>query len=365
MPESPQFLSTQIITYIGNKRGLLPEIENAVISIQKKLTRKKLTCVDLFSGSGIVARLLKQYSNTLYANDLELYSKILNKCYLTNKSEFPKPLYKEYYKNITLSLKSLKTNGIIYNNYAPKNDKKILFGERVFYTSENAKIIDTIRAEIENMPSEIQSFFLAPLLYSASVNVNTGGVFKGFYKDKHSGIGKFGGSAENALSRITKTIKLLPPVFSNFECNTKVFSKNANDLILELPETDIIYIDPPYNSHPYGSNYFMLNIIAKNKIASTLSPVSGIPTDWNRSDYNKKALALSAFKHLVQSTNAKYLIISYNSEGIIPIFEIKKILKKHGKLSTKEIKYNTYRASRNLKNRNLYVKEFLFILQKN
>ena len=86
--ENSEYLTSQIITYIGNKRSLLGYIEKEVLLIQKHLQKSKLSCADLFSGSGIVARMLKQYSSFLAANDLENYSCVLNDCYLTNKEDF-------------------------------------------------------------------------------------------------------------------------------------------------------------------------------------------------------------------------------------------------------------------------------------
>lgn len=60
---------------------------------------------------------------------------------------------------------------------------------------------------------EVRPYFIAPLLAEASVHTNTSGVFKGFYKDRH-GVGKFGGTAGNALSRILGDISLpFPRVF--------------------------------------------------------------------------------------------------------------------------------------------------------
>ena len=94
-----------------------------------------------------------------------------------------------------------------------------------------------------------------------------------------------------------------------------------NELIEELPSTcDLIYLDPPYNQHPYGSNYFMLNIIATNERPENISKVSGIPTDWNKSRYNKAKEAYDAMEHLIAMglTKSKYLLVSYNNEGIIP-----------------------------------------------
>ena len=69
--ENSDFLTKQIITYLGNKRSLLDFIGTAVNKVKKDLKKDKLSSLDLFSGSGIVARFLKQHSNFLIANDLE------------------------------------------------------------------------------------------------------------------------------------------------------------------------------------------------------------------------------------------------------------------------------------------------------
>ena len=51
-----EYLSSQIITYIGNKRKLVPEIEKEVIKI-KELFGRNLVSLDGFSGSGVVSRI--------------------------------------------------------------------------------------------------------------------------------------------------------------------------------------------------------------------------------------------------------------------------------------------------------------------
>ena len=58
--ENPDFLTSQIITYIGNKRALLKDIDGQVEFVKSRLGKNRLVCADLFSGSGIVARLLKR-----------------------------------------------------------------------------------------------------------------------------------------------------------------------------------------------------------------------------------------------------------------------------------------------------------------
>lgn len=366
MKENNDYLTTQLITYIGNKRILIGQIQKEVESICQKLGKRKLVCADLFSGSGVVARMLKQYSSTIIVNDLENYSKILASCYLHNKKDFDQERYFECRNAIERDFFNTKTPGIICGNYAPKDTNNVLPGERAFYTRENAERIDTYRHLIDiHADQDMKKFFLAPLLTEASIHVNTSGVFKGFYKDKSTGTGCFGGTGKNALSRIMGQIELPVPVFSNFQSKLEIYQKDTVVLSSELKKIDIAYLDPPYNQHPYGSNYFMLNIIADNSMPDArISKVSGIPSNWNRSAFNKKAHALQNMESIISALDARYTIISYNSEGFIGFDEMKGMLRKYGKVKTVEIEYNTFRGSRNLRNRDIHVNEFLFVLAK-
>lgn len=68
-------------------------------------------------------------------------------------------------------------------------------------------------------------------------------------------------------------------MLSLFECDYQVFQEDANALVRKLRGLDLAYIDPPYNQHPYGSNYFMLNLIVKYQRPARVSQVSGVPDD--------------------------------------------------------------------------------------
>jgi len=364
--ENKEFLTTQIITYLGNKRSLIAKIEKEVEIIKDEMKKRRICCADLFSGSGIVARMLKKHSKRLIVNDLENYSTLINECYLTNKSDYPSILCDEYRSIIEDRCCTCKIEGIITKNYAPKNDNEIKRGERVFYTHENALLIDTYRHLIDEIVKEERQkkFFLAPLIVEASIHVNTSGVFKGFYKNKHTGIGLFGGAKADALARIYGRVELKAPIFSNFDSDVEIYQEDTVTLSAKFENIDIAYLDPPYNQHPYGSNYFMLNLIIKNKLDVPVSKVSGITQDWNRSSFNKSYLAYESMKKVVESLDSRYIIISYNSEGFISFEDMQSMLKKYGSLKIVEIKYNTFRGSRNLRGRNIHIKEYLFVLKK-
>ncbi|MBQ9239197.1 MAG: DNA adenine methylase [Treponema sp.] len=365
--ENESYLTTQLITYLGNKRALIHSIEDEIIKIKAKLKKEKCVCADLFSGSGVVSRMMKRHSEILIANDLELYAHIINSCYLSNKNDFNSTEYVHFRKIIDARLCHELRAGIITKNYAPADDTHIQVGERAFYTRANALRIDTYRALIDDVviDTDMQKYFLAPLITEASVHVNTGGVFKGFYKDKQTGIGSFGGTGKNALARILGEISLCEPVFSNFASNVQLYQEDAVALSPQLCNIDIAYLDPPYNQHPYGSNYFMLNLVVKNKIETPMSNVSGIVSGWNRSEFNSPRTALSSIEKIISTLDAKFIIVSYNSEGFISYNQMKTMLATYGTVDTVEIPYTAFRASRNLHGRTIHLSEYLFIVEKN
>ncbi|MCS1412205.1 MAG: Modification methylase FokI [Verrucomicrobia subdivision 3 bacterium] len=202
------------------------------------------------------------------------------------------------------------------------------------------------------------------MLSEASIHSNTAGVFKGFYKNRRTKIGQFGGTGSDALLRIRGSISLNPPVLSNFECAYQVLQQDANAATRQICGLDLAYLDPPYNQHPYGSNYFMLNLIAEYKWPKHTSKVSGIQTNWNRSGYNIRSESLRLMTDLVQNVDAPFLLISFNDEGFILLVEMESMLSKVGSVEVIEIPYNAFRGSRNFKNRSIHVTEHLFWLRK-
>ena len=143
-------------------------------------------------------------------------------------------------------------------------------------------------------------------------------------------------------------------------------NKDINTLVTELPaDIDIMYLDPPYNQHPYGSNYFMLNVIAQNEEPENISEVSGIPANWTKSQYNTRTNAVWAMTNLIEEglNKSKYLLISYNNEGIIRLDDWAEIFEPYT-VKKYEINYDTYKGSRNLGNRSNKVVEIMYLVSK-
>ncbi len=358
------FTTQTMLTCIGNKRKLVSEIKNVVSEVASRIGKDKLRIVDGFSGSTVVSRELASLAYEIHSNDMEYYAYLMAKCFMQKPSEEDSEAIAFYINSMNkLAESGPYVEGIISELYAPQSTTNIKEGERVFYTRENALIIDTLRTYITMViPKHLQHYCLVPLLTRASIHANTAGVFKGFYKDGK--VGKFGGKGENALERIMKPIRLDMPIWSNYDFTAIAYNKNINDLVSELPDDiDVVYLDPPYNQHPYGSNYFMLNVIANYERPEAISKVSGIPVDWQRSAYNSHSSAVNDMTKLLSDClkKSKYVLLSYNDEGIINKDDWKTIFEKYN-VEKKEIVYDTYKGSRNLKDRSNKVMEIMYLI---
>ena len=363
--ENPEYLTRQLITYIGNKRALVGQIGGAVEQAKRRLGKDRLRIFDAFSGSGVVSRFFKAHSSLLISNDLERYAAVTARCYLRNRStvDFADLARIAADLNSRVDTEALP-RGFIEELYSPRDESRITGEDRVFYTRRNARRLDNYRRLIDPLPSDTRDLLLGPLLSRASVHANTAGVFKGFYKNRVTGIGQFGGSGADALVRIMGEIRLDVPVLSNFECDYSVLQEDANAAARRLKGLDLVYVDPPYNQHPYGSNYFMLDLLARYERPRRVSRVSGIPADWQRSGYNVRARSLPLLRELLETVDAPFLLVSFNNEGFISTDEMVAMLNEMGTVDVLETKYNAFRGSRNFDNRPIHVTEQLFLVER-
>tara|TARA_Y100000816_G_C26074486_1_gene565480 strand:+ start:333 stop:1649 length:1317 start_codon:yes stop_codon:yes gene_type:complete len=367
-PSENDYVMQTMLTCLGNKRLLVNDIRELADKVCSRLGKEKLVIMDGFSGSSVVSRKLSYVASKLYVNDLEEYAYLLARCYLETPSDVQQQQIISHIEKMNeIASSGPYVRGFVSEMYAPEDTENIQEGERCFYTRENAEIIDTLREYIRTrVPLVLQKYCMVPLLTKASIHANTSGVFKGFHSE--NGVGKWGGAAARCLPRIKGGIQLEVPLWNTGSDYVPVVTKrDVNELMRDMEDgsLDLVYLDPPYNQHPYGSNYFMLNLIAGNESPdpSRVSRVSGITKDWNRSNYNYRDKALRDMAELVDVglKKSRYLLISYNDEGLIRDDDWAKIFEGYV-VEKHEIKYNTYRGSRNLAGRNDKVMERMYLV---
>tara|TARA_B100001778_G_scaffold634_1_gene614 strand:- start:344 stop:1582 length:1239 start_codon:yes stop_codon:yes gene_type:complete len=352
--DTEEYVFSQLIPYIGNKRKLLDLIHQAI-----KLTNiEDGTFVDLFSGSTVVSRFAKKLGFRVLSNDWEPYSEQIAMGTVV-LNEIPK------FENFGGSKEvfEILNNAIPVEDYVTKHlcptDDQNLNHEkdRLFFMRKNGMKIDAMRELIskwieEEKITEMEfSYLMASFMYSASYVSNTSGLFKGFHRG-------WGGSNGTAQYRICSDIILRPPLLFNNGKENISTREDAGILVKKLPGIlgdipDIIYLDPPYNQHPYGSNYHVLNSITlwdkpnfPEKI--TRGTKSAIRLDWRterKSAYNSRLKAVQEFKTLIDDISSKFILTSYSTEGNIPLEEMMKILGAKGSLNVVKREYVRYRVS--------------------
>lgn len=352
--DTDDYVFSQLIPYIGNKRKLLDIIHQAIDMTEVDGG----SFVDLFSGSTVVARFAKKLGFRVLANDWEPYSEQIAIGTIVNNKE-PPFLQLGGCENVFRMLNDVKPiEGYITKHLCPEDDQNLNHEEdRLFFMRKNGMKIDAMRELIsswtndEKISSEEFGYLMASLAYSVSYVSNTSGVFKGFHRG-------WGGSNGTAQYRICSDIELRPAIlFDNGEKNIST-REDAGKLVFELTNIlgeipDIVYLDPPYNQHPYGSNYHVLNTVTlwdkpdfPKKI--TRGTKSAIRLDWRtdrRSAYNSQRRAAQEFQELIDNITAKFILTSYSTEGNIPLEEMMRILGSKGSLRIVKREYVRYRVS--------------------
>jgi adenine-specific DNA-methyltransferase len=226
------------------------------------------------------------------------------------------------------------------DNYYSENFSK------TFFSVENARKIGAIREIIELISdNEIErNALLCSLVYAADKVANTCGVYDAYRKK---------------LDKQQKICLLIPKISYSKNRKNKIYNEDANMLIKKI-NSDVLYIDPPYNSRQYSDSYHLL----ENLVSWKKPELKGIAKKMDRShlksDYCTKA-APSAFADLIYNANCKHILMSYNNTGNskcersnskISDDEIMETLSKKGKVKIYEQNYKTYTAKKNKNSKN-------------
>ena len=340
------------LNYIGSKFQLLHWITQHILEHTKWTSFEDKIIADLFAGTGVVSYHFRNLNSIVISNDSELYSHIITfaftkSCFTEKCREIIENIQKEIQEN-----KYVNTFGFITKNYSPFESN-----ERKFFTIDNAQRIDYIRNRIEMLKEIISleeyNFILASLLISADAISNVPAVYGCYLKDFK-----------------VKAIKelVLLPIHTNTilpQCESKTFHSDVlNSDFISSFETDLVYLDPPYNERQYSKNYFPLNVIAKNLFIEepVLKGKTGIPADCFISSFCKKGEVEKSFDLLFSQLKTKWIFLSYNSESLLSKEKIVDLMSKYGTASFVEKSYKRFKSYEY--NNDLEIKEYLFILRK-
>lgn len=331
------------MNYIGSKYKLLSFIRHTIHQVMGEDLSDKVLC-DLFAGTGIVGRAFKNEVRQVVSNDMEYYSFVLNRNYIGNRLTFDASSYLNQLNALA------PTKGFIYNEYSQGGTAK-----RLYFSQDNGQKIDAIRQQIQRWKQEkaisqdLYYFLLASLIESADKVANTASVYGAFLK--------------HMKKTAQRQLLVQPALFEPSPNSHLVYNQDANTLISKI-QGDILYLDPPYNARQYGANYHLLNTIAQYDSFIPKGKTGLRP--YHKSDFCKPKEVGNAFEELIKKAQFRYILLSYNNEGLMNQEQIRKIMTKYGRYDLATTEYTRFKADKQ-ENRNHKANstiEFVHILEK-
>ena len=332
--------------YIGNKESMVEEIDSFIES--RVESEESLTLFDAFCGTGAVSDRLKNKFNLVINDNLKWATVYTAGRLYASSCHFERLGFDPF---AFLNQSDEKVQGFIYKNYAPTESS------RMYFTPENAARIDYFRKQIEEwhknkLLSEAEyMLLLASLVESVSRVSNTAGVYGAFLK-------KWDG-------RALKPIEFIKPAYNACDSlNIKIYNDKTENIISDV-KCDILYLDPPYTQNQYGTQYHLLETLILNDHPSVSKVTGSRPVMPMRSDWSKEYKAHILLDKIIANTTARYIVMSYNNDGLMSKEYIEAVMKRYGKPETYCCKKISYKKYQNWKSQNHKEHfEYLFFVEK-
>lgn len=316
-PEHPA-LREYLLTYLGNKRALLPFLWSGFHAAARQVGSVE-RFGDLFAGSGVVGRAARLAGMVVHSNDFEDYTQPFGEAFISPCGEPSATRYTAALQEInTLTAPQHSGSCFLSRHYAPRReDTPDPDRERLFYTPDNAAKLDAMLEYVHALPQRdhsLRALLLAGVLVQMSVRANTSGVMKGFHRG-------WGGRGGDAVSRIMAPVHLEPAPAIVGPIGSTTVAPAAEAVAGQ--HYDLVYADPPYNIHQYGANYHLLTSAVRwdsyDPGPVTTGSRAGIRRDHQRSDFCRRGgVAQRALEEFLQAVHTKALVLSYGTQGIIP-----------------------------------------------
>lgn len=385
--------SIQFIKYMGSKTKILP----FVISGIEEVYEGGYIC-DLFAGSCTLSGALGTQA-PIISNDIQVYSSILSKAYLTDWNNFEitseilinkaqkyfnkhyKHLITEFQYPLIISLKEFnklekKNQGLIMNEF--KNEWHLFtkYYSGTWWSAEQCAWIDSIRKVIEDFKGNpAYNTMLSSLMYAMAYNSQGTGHYAQ-YRDAKSVssmkdilIYRRKSIVEYFIRKLDSALEKLPNKPTRF--NHQIHSLDYLDC-LETIHDSTVYADPPYCFVHYSRFYHAIETLSLYDYPQIQVKNGQIVKGRYReirhqSPFSIRTKVKGAFEEMFKIIDKNHcsLVLSYSDTGMISIDELlhlaKNVFQKHT-INIKSIDHQHMTMGR-FNDRNRDVKELLITVK--
>jgi adenine-specific DNA-methyltransferase len=321
--------------YIGNKTRLLPFI----LGTLRRLGIAPGAAHDAFAGTAAVGRALKGAGWRVASSDLMTYSYVFQQAYVVAQDVASLRELRRRDPGVGAAVRAWEASpelpprgnalravgAYLARDREPVHDFVTQHfspaGGRMYFTESNAHRIDAARVALHQWRGEgwiddaTYFILLAALLEGADRVANTAGVYAAYIKS-------WQGNAKRPLS-IVPELPIRGARGSTAHCT------DAVSLAADLGPIDLLYIDPPYNARQYPGYYHVPELIARGWFDEPVilrGKTGLLPADGQRSAWCSPRRVGGALAELLAATGARHVLVSYNSEGLLPDAELRSVL---------------------------------------
>ena len=294
-----------MIKYLGSKRTLLPTLVG-LLDVIPELE----SVADVFSGTSRVGHALKAAGYRVEANDHNAYAHCIARCYVEADLE----RVEADAQRLLAELSALPGRPGYFTD---------VFCERSrFFQPHNGARVDAIREAIaaKSLDPVLESVLLVSLMEAADRVDSTCGLQMAYVKSWAPR------SFKDLELRMPEVLPASPAGACRAHC------MDANDFA-DSVETDVAYLDPPYNQHSYLSNYHIWESLVRwDKPEVYGVACKRVDCRERKSDYNSKRRHVAAFTDLVERLRSPLLVVSFNNEGYQARPELEALLRTRGEV---------------------------------
>ncbi len=290
-----------MIKYLGSKRTIVPHI----LRLAKALDGIETVC-DLFAGTTRVAQAFKRSGYRVHANDLASYSEVLARTYVEQDGAGVDQMELERKLEYLMALPP--RDGYFTESFCRRSR---------FFQPKNGMRMDAMRGEIDAIASSPleHATLLTSLMEAADRVDSTTGLQMAYLKQW--------------APRASLDLTLRPPAL--IPGDGAASRRDATTIAPELCDTDLVYLDPPYNQHSYFSNYHIWETLVRNDEPEMYGVAcKRMDCRTEKSAFNSRPAALDALALTVRAIPAPHVMISFSDEGFIHRDAIEALLAERG-----------------------------------
>jgi adenine-specific DNA-methyltransferase len=300
-----------VIKYLGSKRLLIPRI----LELVEPLPGVR-TVLDAFSGTSRVAHAFKQRGYEVHANDHNAYAATLATCYVQadRRRWHPKA------ERLIAELDALPGRpGWFTETFCVRSR---------YLQPGNGARVDAIRERIAllSLEPELEAIALASLMEAADRVDSTVGVQMAYLK--------------RWSARSFQPLRLRVPELLPGSGSASCLDARA---AVSRHESDLVYLDPPYNQHSYLGNYHVWESLARwDKPEVYGVAMKRADVRERSSPFNRRGEIEGAFREVVGAVRGRWLLVSFSDEGHLEPERVRAILAARGAVRGLEVPYPRY-----------------------